>query len=79
MVLKAKAPMQAIQALSMSNVNTRRVREATEHLARQIVVIESISDAKNVCGEEGSAWKSKAWPMACVIRYTYVTFPATGH
>jgi hypothetical protein len=46
--LKIKTPMQIIQGLSISNVNTRRISEATEHLARQRITIDRISEAKNV-------------------------------
>lgn len=49
--LKARAPMQIIQALSISNVNTRRISEATEHLAKQRIMTERISEAKKVYEE----------------------------
>lgn len=52
MALNTKTPMQIIQALSISKVNTRRISEATEHLARQRIVIERISEAKKVYEEQ---------------------------
>lgn len=56
MALKARVPMQVIQALSISNVNTRRMSDVTEHLARQRIAIERISEAKKVYEEEEFSW-----------------------
>lgn len=71
MALKARAPIQIIQALSMSNVNTRRIREATEHLARQSVMIERTSEAKNVYEEDNSGHQLEAPLSTFVNRCAY--------
>lgn len=60
--------MQIIQALSISNVNTRRISEATEHLARQRIVIERISEAKKAYEEE---WFSLG--PGCLIERVYTS------
>lgn len=79
MELNTKAPMQITQALSISNVNTRRISEATEHLARQRIAIERISEAKKVYEDERFSLG-----LRCLIEHVYMrsgqhTFPATGH
>lgn len=45
MALKTKTPMHIIHALSISKVKTRRMSEATEHLAKQRIMIERTSEA----------------------------------
>lgn len=81
MALNTKTPMQIIQALSISKVNTRRISEATEHLARQRIVIERISEAKKVYEEQyllsmglNVGLAVCVWPGSGQL-----TFPATGH
>lgn len=80
--LKARNPMQIIHVLSISNVNTRRTREATEHFARQSIVIESISEAKNVYEGQGLSMETRDRidRLSTSIWYgRQRTFPATGH
>lgn len=71
--------MQVIQALSISNVNTRRISDVTEHLARQRIAIDRISEPKNVYEEEEFSLL-----LGCLVERvcTYGrkrTLPATRH
>lgn len=79
MTLNTKAPMQIIQALSISNVNTRRISEATEHLARQRIAIDRISEAKKVYEDERFSLGLRWLIERVYMRSRQRTFPATGH
>lgn len=79
MALKARVPMQVIQALSISNVNTRRMSKVTEHLARQRIAIERISEAKKVYEEEEFSLLFEGLIDRVCTYGRQRTLPAIGH
>lgn len=50
-MLKNNVPRQISHVLSRSMVNTRKIRETTEHFDRQSINMHRISEAKKLCEE----------------------------